>query len=301
MTGKPLHVSHYFYSTFKEYFPEFLGYKASCGNTSDTMEYQLVRFDRFCLNKNIKLREITEALYTEWVVELCQGVSPSTRYSYIRNFNSFCEYLSAHGINAYHKDYVHTALMCRHYIPHIYTLDEIRRFKQATMRAVELMPNNQMAKMFPMIFILLYGCGLRLGEALNITKDDIDANAKTIRIIEGKGGMSRQLPLSNDIWDSLSSFIDIYHPNGIKQFLFCTKKSRAHTHKASCYSHFRKVLILAGIPHLGKGKGPRLHDFRHTFAVTSLRMFIRRDVKPRVAIVYLSRYLGHSSPEMTEY
>lgn len=61
------------------------------------------------------------------------------------------------------------------------------------------------------------------------------------------------------------------------------------------------MLILAGIPHLGKGKGPRLHDFRHTFAVTSLRMFIRRDVKPRVAIVYLSRYLGHSSPEMTEY
>ncbi|NCD07292.1 MAG: hypothetical protein EOL97_14360 [Spirochaetia bacterium] len=87
----------------------------------------------------------------------------------------------------------------------------------------------------------------------------------------------------------------------MKQFLFCNKKNTKHIEVANCYFHFRKVLILAGIPHLGKGKGPRIHDFRHTFAVTSLRLFLQKGIKVQVAIIYLSKYLGHSSPEMTEY
>ncbi len=301
MNGESLRGTSFFYSIFKEDSLKFLAYKASCGTKYSAMEHQLIRFDRFCLAKNIKLHEITESLYTEWIAELCQGVSPSTKYSYIRFFNSFCEYLSAHGVNAYHRDYVHTTSMAKHYIPHIYTLDEIRRFKQASMDAIGIMPNNHLAKMFPMIFTLLYGCGLRIGEAVNITKDDIDFDAKAIRIVEGKGGISRLIPLSADIWNSLDSFIETFHPYGIDQFLFSTKRSKTPIHPASCYTHFRKVLTLAGIPHLGKGKGPRIHDFRHTFAVTSLRMFIGRGIKPRVAMVYLSRYLGHSSPKMTEY
>ncbi|NCD07293.1 MAG: hypothetical protein EOL97_14365 [Spirochaetia bacterium] len=103
--------------------------------------------------------------------------------------------------------------MSGHYIPHIYSLVEIKNFKEALLKAVELMPNNQVAKMFPMLFILLYGCGLRIGEALSITKADIDIEAKTIRIINGKGGISRILPLSNDTMEKLSGFIKTFHPN----------------------------------------------------------------------------------------
>lgn len=301
MIGKDPRISRYFYSIFKDDLAGFLAYKTSCGYSSDSIEFQIARFDRFCFDKDIKLHEITKSLYTEWVTDICQNVCPSTKYAYIRNFNDFCKYLDNHGIDAYHEKYIHAASMFGHYIPHIYSLAEIRQFKQATLKAIELMPDNQVAKMFPMIFILLYGCGLRIGEALNITKDDIDAEAKTIRIINGKGGTSRLIPLSDDISGTLCSFIDTFHPDGIKQFLFCNRANRKQIDTSACYSHFRKVLILAGIPHLGKGKGPRIHDFRHTFAVTSLRMFLKRGVKTRVAIVYLSRYLGHSSPEMTEY
>lgn len=301
MTGNLPHISHYFYSIFKDDFIEYLEYRASCGYTSNSSELQLVRFDRFCFDRNITLHEVTKALYTEWITEICQNVGPSTKYSYIRKFNNFCKYLTDHEIYAYHENYVHNASMFGHYTPHIYSLVEIRKFKQATMKAIELMPNSQVAKMFPMIFILLYGCGLRIGEALSITKDDIDIESKIIRIIDGKGGVSRLLPLSNATMESLCKFIDAFHPDGIKQFLFCNKTNKRHIDTANCYCHFRKVLILANIPHLGKGKGPRLHDFRHTFAVTSLRMFLKKGVKTRVAIVYLSRYLGHSSPEMTEY
>ncbi|NCD07294.1 MAG: hypothetical protein EOL97_14370 [Spirochaetia bacterium] len=88
MNGGFLHISHYFYSIFKD---DCIGYKASCGYKGNSIEFQLVRFDRFCYNKNITLHEVTKNLYTEWIAEICLNVNSTTKYSYIHNINDFCK------------------------------------------------------------------------------------------------------------------------------------------------------------------------------------------------------------------
>ena len=66
------------------------------------------------------------------------------------------------------------------------------------------------------------------------------------------------------------------------------------------YTWFRKILLLAQIPHGGKGYGPRLHDFRHTFAVRSLNKMLSDGMSLYNALPILKDYLGHADISDTE-
>ncbi len=56
----------------------------------------------------------------------------------------------------------------------------------------------------------------------------------------------------------------------------------------------------AGIPYIGNGEGPRIHDFRHTFAVNSFKQMLDTGIDIYVALPILSTYLGHKTIYATE-
>jgi integrase len=60
------------------------------------------------------------------------------------------------------------------------------------------------------------------------------------------------------------------------------------------------VLAEVGISHLGGGKGPRVHDLRHTFAVHSLIKMSREGIDLYYSLPVLSEYMGHKSLESTD-
>jgi integrase len=66
------------------------------------------------------------------------------------------------------------------------------------------------------------------------------------------------------------------------------------------YDHHRVFLNQAGIPYIGGGKGPRIHDWRHTFAVYSFKKMIDEGKDMYVALPILSKYLGHKTIYATE-
>ena len=61
------------------------------------------------------------------------------------------------------------------------------------------------------------------------------------------------------------------------------------------YTSFRKVLKQAGIQHGGIGKGPCLHDLRHTFAVHNLEKWLKSGENIQAKLPILADYLGHTS------
>ncbi len=63
----------------------------------------------------------------------------------------------------------------------------------------------------------------------------------------------------------------------------------------SIYHQFRRLLREIGIPHGGKGQGPRLHDLRHTFAVHRLEQWYRQGENLGAKLPLLSTYMGHRS------
>ena len=65
------------------------------------------------------------------------------------------------------------------------------------------------------------------------------------------------------------------------------------SNRSKIYDNFRELLFACNIPHTGNG--PRVHDFRHTFAVHTLEKQLSDGYDPMVIVPRLAAYLGHKS------
>ena len=139
--------------------------------------------------------------------------------------------------------------------------------------------------------------GLRQGELISLQDQDVDLVEGVVSVRCGKFGKSRLVPLSPDLADRfrtcrerLAAHVAERHP-GDAFF------PRADGHRAmspkTLYQIFREVLELAQIPHLGRGRGPRPHDCRHSFAVFRLLSWYEAGADLRVKLPLLATYLGH--------
>ena len=209
-------------------------------------------------------------------------------------------FLNVHGISAYICDTGRIMKSYEHFTPYIFTHEEIQRvFKEIdSEKAVRSYDRNHI--FYPVIIRILYGCGLRISEALSLKIKDVDLRNGLIYIKDSKNHKCRTLPVN----DSLISFCDNYlkqiHPVYNDDDYFFESPSGGKYSKATVYHHFRKILFKCGISHGGrKNGGPRLHDLRHTFCIHSLRQFLGNGVEYRAALPILSVYMGHSKLSST--
>lgn len=129
---------------------------------------------------------------------------------------------------------------------------------------------------------LVYSAGLRIGEALNIRPDDINAQRGLIHIRSAKGRKDRYTLLSPSLVPLLESYINHYKPN---YFLFEGRSGEAYT-QVSARQVLKKSMRLAEIK-----KYATLHTLRHSFATHLL--------ENGTDIRYIQELLGHNSPKTT--
>ena len=82
--------------------------------------------------------------------------------------------------------------------------------------------------------------------------------------------------------------------SGENAYFFPAPAGQAIT-QGNVYKNFRRFLWQARISHGGWGKGPRLHDIRHTFAVHCLRQWVLQGKDLAAYLPILKTYLGHDS------
>jgi len=154
----------------------------------------------------------------------------------------------------------------------------------------------------PFLIRLLYGTGIRTGEALYLSLDDMDLAGNYLILRNTKNGKDRMVPLSSSLAQVCKDYL-IYRAlfNGADKTerLFILPDGAPLTHRVS-YNWFRKIIWWAGISHGGRGKGPRLHDLRHTFSVHSLAVMANEGLDLYHSMPLLSAYLGHRSLTATE-
>lgn len=253
-------------------------------------------FDQFTIENEVKTVGLTKDLAEKWAQKR-PNESDNTRYNRVNDIKNFCIYLNRLGYNSYIprqlKSYQNT------FTPYIFTREELNSFFQAC-DAIEVKRQTTMKYILPVIFRMIYGCGLRLNEALSLKCKDINLDEGYIIIRKAKNGQDRMLPLSQ----SLLKVCLQYRKNlPIKQseedyFYLQINGNRYATN--SIYIWFRKILWKAGISHGGKGKGPRIHDLRQTFSVHSLVEMSRKGLDLYYSLPILSKYLGHNSLEATD-
>jgi integrase/recombinase XerD len=91
-------------------------------------------------------------------------------------------------------------------------------------------------------------------------------------------------PFQNILAPFMNRFLQEKHACGYREGPFCLR---------TVYGLFRKLLLQCGIPHAGRGTGPRIHDLRHTFAVHTLLRWYRNGEDLDAKLPLLATYLGH--------
>jgi integrase len=148
---------------------------------------------------------------------------------------------------------------------------------------------------------LLAVTGIRVGEALRLNRDDLDAGRGVLIVRDSKFDRSREVPLHDTTLNALHRYVrlrDQHHPTPRSPSLFLSRSAGRLSYRTMNW-HFERLVRKAGLqPGAGRCR-PRLHDLRHRFACLTLEDWYRAgvDVQPRLPL--LSTYLGHIDPNST--
>jgi integrase/recombinase XerD len=185
----------------------------------------------------------------------------------------------------------------RYAIPYLYSEQDISRLLAA---AAALSPDRR-AMLHGTVIGLLAVTGMRISEALGLDCDDVDLDAGVLTIRNTKFGKSRQLPLHQSTVEALARYerhrAGVWPRPWTQSFFVSARGNRPD--KSNIERVFRKLCRNAGLEGPRGSPRPRLHDFRHRFAVQTLLDWHRAgtDVQPR--LLWLSTYLGHVEPSDT--
>ena len=186
---------------------------------------------------------------------------------------------------------------------YIYSDDEVRRLLAATeesrRRATQLEAHTLRT-----LLILLRGAGLRRGEALRLTLADVDCEGALLTIRETKFFKTRVVPLAQRVARSLEDYAARRLAGGVSrapEAPFLVNRDGTPLKPSTVSQAFADLRRAAGV---GRDDGapcqPRLHDFRHSFAVDRLTAWYRLGKDVQALLPQLSTYLGHSSIAATQ-
>jgi integrase/recombinase XerD len=111
------------------------------------------------------------------------------------------------------------------------------------------------------VLMVLYGTGMRRSEAARLKLDDIDSQRMIIRVVGGKGGKDRDLPLSPALLETMRAHWLCFKP---RTFLFPTRQPRDHEQPITDKAVWQIVTEAARRAGIRKRVTP--HTLRHSWA-----------------------------------
>lgn len=190
------------------------------------------------------------------------------------------------------------------FIPYIYSRKEIDAiFKACDELRLRCEQLDSGLFCMPALIRLLYSTGLRIGEALAMKMEDVNLDENYLRVRDSKNGKERIIPISDSLASVCKEYVRYLDqlPLGKRKSGYFFVKLDGSKCSQSVWSWFRKCLNKAAIPYIGRRQGPRIHDLRHTFAVTSLANMAESGIDLYASLPILSNYLGHQSLQSTEH
>jgi integrase/recombinase XerD len=277
----------------------YLSVRRGLGYDLRADERVLRRFARFADRE--RTSHVDTALFLRWDASL-PDVGTSTRSARFGKVRLFVQWLS--GIDPAHEVPPRGLLPGRYarQRPHIYTDAEIA----AIITAAKELPSiyGLRALTCSTLFGLIAVTGLRISEALALHDGDLDAAAGVLRIRRGKLGRERLLPLDPSVVAQLAAYAAERDRllGRAAPALFVTETGTRLTDCSARYNfaHVCQRLGLRASQRYGRhGRGPRIHDLRHSFAVKTLIGWYRTGKDPAREMIRLTTYLGHTDPAHT--
>ncbi|HTE53341.1 MAG TPA: tyrosine-type recombinase/integrase [Kofleriaceae bacterium] len=180
--------------------------------------------------------------------------------------------------------------------PHLYTTEEVA----ALMAEASRLSRPLQAASYATILGLLAATGMRVSEVLALDDDDIDWERELLTVRSGKFGKSRHVLLHRTTVAALRHYVvrrnRLRPRRQTRAFLLSSSGTRVILQNFQ--QVFLRLLERTGLDRK-PGRRPRIHDLRHTFAMSIVRDWYRAGVDVERRLPWLSTYLGHVSPIST--
>lgn len=291
-----------FHGPFADGFRRFIAHKRALGRRYHTEEKALQLFDRHLVHQGI----IDSSKVTPEVVEVFLASRPREMprsYNHLLGVLSRCfAWLVVQGLLDASPVRGRLRRATRQRVPFLFDRTQARRLLQV---AAELPDNSramQRGLTYRMIFALLYGLGLRVGEVARLCRNDVDLQNSLLVIRHTKFSKSRLVPFGPRMAQSLRDYIrdreqymGAFSPESP---LFSFTKGRG-LNPGTISQTFHALVPRLDLAIPAGVTPPRAHDLRHSFAVGALSRWYRTGSEPAQRLHHLATFLGHVQPEST--
>jgi integrase len=277
-------------NTLRQALEEYLALRQAMGFQVRDAGSQLRRFIAFLEQQEAS--SITQALAVQWATKsgAVQSAESARRLTLVRGFARYRSgtdprtQIPALGLLPYRPQRAS---------PYLYSDTEIRQLLQAAEQLPS--PTGLRASTYVTAFGLLAVTGMRVAELVGLDDQDVDLSRGQLTIQHGKFGKSRLLPLHPSTQEALRHYVaerDRRYPISQTPSFLVSEQGIRLTHwtlRRTFVSLSRQI----GLRGLTDSHRPRLHDFRHRFAVQVLLRWYREKVDVERHLPELSTYLGH--------
>jgi len=180
-------------------------------------------------------------------------------------------------------------------VPHLYSQADVTALMDA---ARKLEPPLRAATTETVIGLLAV-TGMRIGEVLRLDVADIDWDAGVLTVWLSKFNKSRHVPLTASTVAALARYDQCRRqilPTATNPAMFVSRAGNRLTYP-TFVAAFATLLDTTAIS--TSGQRPRIHGFRHSFAVTTVLGWYRQGADVQALLPRLSTYLGHADPAST--
>ena len=208
------------------------------------------------------------------------------------------KYLYAVGSGVYILPADYTARPER-YTPYIFTDQELVDFFHASDQVLPCKSSPSRSFIIPVIYRLIYFCGLRPNEGRELKKQDVNLEDGILFIRKNKSHRERMIPMAHDITEMCREYSEkaswLYPEN---PYFFPSPTGNAYSAKWLS-QNFRKLWDTVKSD---KNTCPvKVYDLRHRYTTTIMMKWVNEGVDLCQMIPYLSTYMGHANFSATAY
>jgi integrase/recombinase XerD len=267
---------------------EYLALRRSVGFRLAKAERHLRHFVHFLETQGAD--HITLALALAWATQGA-ALQPATWAQRLTAVRGFARHRSASDPRTQVPPVGVLPFQPRRARPHLYTLPEIQRL----LAAAQAQPPLRGAT-YACLLGLLAVTGLRLGEALALAPTDVDLGAGVLTVRHGKFGKARLVPVHGSTQRALATYArqrDAWLDGRPAPTFLVSDRGRPLA-ATTVRETFIALSCQTGLRGPADSHGPRLHDFRHRFAVETLLGWYRAGADVERHLPTLTTYLGHA-------
>ena len=291
-------MKYTFNSAFGDDIKSYVQLRCSLGYEEDTYARSLHSFAEFCCRYYPSSCCITQEIAEHWCT-LRPNEKSGTLQLRTRILRNFTKYLISIRKTAYiiPEGFVGGR---EPFIPYLYSDAELTSFFEAT----DKMPPHKLSSfreyVIPVIFRMLYCCGLRPQEVRHLKTEEINLSDGSLYISDSKRNKDRIVVMHSELLQLCIRYNNLIEEKIPQRTFFFENPNGGEYSAAWIQQQFFRCWKYAGIS-FKKEHHPRVYDWRHNFATHKIIQWMNEGKNVTNLLPYLSIYMGHDSLEYTAY